>query len=132
MAYRVFISTTLDQETHTFMTGAKQSLWQLKDFPIAPITMDDLMLAGDNPEALIRQTLDESDIFIGIYGHSYGEYEHLNVADLLEYEYMYAMERGISTLIFIPADETGTEDRLLKFKKMIKSRQVVNTYRFPE
>jgi hypothetical protein len=128
MAYRVFISTTLDQETHTFITGAKQSLWQLKDFPIAPMTMEDLMLAGHNPEALIRQTLDETDVFIGIYGHSYGEYKNLKVADLLEYEYMYAMERGISALIFMPADATRTEDRLLQFKKMIKSRQVVNTY----
>jgi|GEM_PF-2078516 len=128
MAYRVFMSTTLDEETHTFLSGVEQSLWRLKDFPIAPVTMEDLMLAGDNPQALIRQTLDETDVFIGIYGSSYGEYEHLDVADLIEYEYMYALERGISTLIFMPADDKLTDDRLLQFKKMIKSRQVVYTY----
>ena len=128
MAYRVFISTTLDEKTHSFISGAKQTLWQLKDFPIAPMSMEDLMLAGDNPQNLIRQTLDEADIFIGIYGSSYGEYESLNVADLIEYEYMYAAERGISSLIFMPADEELRDERLLQFKKTIKLRQVVYTY----
>lgn len=128
MAYRVFISSTLDEQTTTFMTSAKQTLWKLKDFPIAPISMEDLLQAGDNPEALIRQTLDETDVFIGIYGLSYGEYKPLNLADLIEYEYMYATERGIPTLIFMPSDDVLTDARLTEFKHTIKTRQVVYSY----
>ena len=128
MVYRVFISTTLDEQTATYMTSAKQTLWKLNDFPIAPINMEDLLQAGDDPEALIRQTLDETDVFIGIYGSSYGEYKHLNMADLIEYEYMYATERGIPTLIFMPADDALTNERLIQFKHTIKTRQVVYSY----
>ncbi len=128
MAYRVFISSTLDEQTLTYMTTAKQTLWKLKDFPIAPISMEDLIQAGDNPEALIRKTLDETDVLIGIYGSSFGEYKNLNLADLIEYEYMYATERGIPTLIFMPTDDALTDARLIEFKNTIKTRQVVYSY----
>lgn len=129
MVYRVFVSTTVDEQAKTLISSAKQSLWNLKDFPIAPVTMEDLVLAGDNPEQLIRQTLDEIDIFIGIYGTSFGQYKHLNIADLIEYEHTYATRRGVSTLMFMPADDAITDERLLKFKKSIKSRQVIYTYK---
>lgn len=128
MAYRVFISTTINENSDDYIRVIKQALWQLNDFPVAPMTMEDLALADANPEFLIRQTLDESDIFIGVYGQTYGEYKYLNLADLIEYEYTYAMERGLNPIVFMPADDNSTDERLAQFKQTIKARQIVHTF----
>ena len=127
MVYRVFISNTFDEKSSDFIHTVQHALWHLKDFPVSPMTMEDRVLREGNPEALIRQTIDDTDIFIGIYGSTYGEYKHLNVADLIEYEYMYATQRGIPTLVFMPEADTGDE-RLRKFKQSIKSRQIVHSF----
>jgi hypothetical protein len=128
MVYRVFISSTLDEQTETYTRTLKQALWQLKEFPIAPMTMEDLVLTDDEPQDLLRQTLDESNVFIGIYGSTFGEYKHLNIADLIEYEYAYATERDIPTLIFLSANQPTTDERLQKFIQSIKLRQIVYTF----
>jgi len=128
MAYRIFISTTTDEKTSEYINTIKQALWHLEDFPVAPMTIEDLALAEENPETLIRQTLDEIDIFIGIYGSSFGEYKHLNVADLIEYEYMYATERGLNPIIFMPNDYDITDERLKRFKETIQARHIIHTF----
>ncbi len=128
MVYRVFISTTVDEDSDAYTQTVKQALWQLKDFPVAPMTMADLAKGTQDPEFIIRQTLDDTDIFIGVYATTFGEYEHLNIGDLIEYEYRYAQERGIPTLIFIPADASQTDKQLVAFKQFIKERQIVHSF----
>lgn len=128
MVYRVFISTTVDEHSDAYTQTVKQALWQLKDFPVAPMTMADLAKGNQDPELMIRQTLDDTDIFIGVYATTFGQYEDLNIGNLIEYEYRYAQERGIHTLIFIPADAPQDDEQLVAFKQFIKERQIVHSF----
>lgn len=128
MVYRVFISTTMDDDSSDYLSTVKQALWNLKDFPVSPITMEELATAEGNPKTLIRQTIDEADIFIGVYGSSFGDYKDLSIADLIQFEYSYALERGVSTLIFMPAEHDPDDTQLEDFAHYIKQRQVVMTF----
>lgn len=129
MTYRVFISTTHDAMTTQYVSAVKQGLWQLNDFPVAPMTMEDLALSDQHPEALIRQALDDTDIFIGIYGNAFGEYAGLDIAAIIEYEYSYAIERGLSPIIFMPANTDDMEDRMAQFRATIETQTVIHSFR---
>lgn len=128
MVYRVFISTTNDDASVDYLATVKKALWTLKDFPTAPITMEDLATTQGDPKTMIRRTLDDTDIFIAVYGSSFGEYKHLSVAELIQYEYRYAQERGITMLIYMPADYDTDDEQLAEFKAFIKQRQVVTMF----
>lgn len=124
MVYRVFISTTTDEKSSDYLTTVKNALWNLEDFPVSPITMEELANTEEDPKIVIRRILDDADLFIGVYGEDYGQYKDLPVQDLIEYEYDYAQERGIKTLIFMPS-KSDAEDKLEAFKDHIKRRQIV-------
>ncbi len=127
MVYRVFISTTVEEGSDQYLTAIKKALWNLDDFPVYPITMDDLAKADEDPKAVIRKTLDDSDLFIAVYGDDFGEYKDLPVQELIEFEYDYAQEKGISTLVFIPS-QASASDQLNAFKNHVKRRQVVTPF----
>lgn len=128
MTYRVFISTTNDHTTPQYISTVKQALWQLNDFPVAPMTMEDLALSDQEPEALIRRALDETDIFIGIYGNTFGDYKQLNLPELIEYEYVYATQRGLKPLIFMPTSDAPVSERMARFKEIIQARHVIHMF----
>lgn len=128
MPYRVFISTTVDEQTMQHINTVKKSLWALKDFPVAPTTMEDIAESDQDPQTLIQQAIDDADIFIGIYGSSFGDYRGLNVADLIEYEYMYALERGLSPIIFMPMDYNPDDERMAQFRDQIQTRQIIHKF----
>lgn len=128
MVYKVFISTTNDAMSETYVKAVKLALWQLNEFPVSPTTMGDIAQDGDDPMLLIRQMLDATDIFIGVYGSDYGQADGKNLAEFIELEYSYARERGITTLIFIPAMYDTTNERLKAFKQRIKETQVIQSF----
>jgi len=125
MVYRVFISATSDDKSDQYLVAVKQALWNLKDFPVSPITMEDLAKTAGDPKTVLRQTIDDTDVFIGVYGTSFGEYKNLPIADLIQFEYAYALERGIQTLIFMPTDYDTDDAELAKFQDYVMQRQIV-------
>ena len=126
MVYKVFISTTNDERSADYVKAVRMALWQLNEFPVSPVTMDDLVV-GDDPLRIIRQTIDETNIFIGVFGTTYGQ-NAKQVSELIEMEYNYAVERGIMTVIFTPKDHSGGDERLQAFIQRVKERQVVHTF----
>lgn len=68
--------------------------------------------------------LQQADIFVGIYGESYGFIPSGSETSILEMEYDRAMELGLPALIYLQ-DWTGPTDRLKKFAAKLMAEHAV-------
>jgi len=66
-----------------------------------PIPQQDVFTHGDDGIAALLKTVDEADVFIGIYGMRYGRILDGQTISATEWEFNRAVERGIPILLFL-------------------------------
>lgn len=98
---------------------------------------------GADPAAESLRLVDESDVYVGIFGRRYGVVPEGSRESLTELEYLRAVERGIPRLAFVmapehpasPSDTDGDSmaaERLRSFLKRVQRDIVVNYFASPE
>ncbi|MGC5172959.1 DUF4062 domain-containing protein [Microbacterium sp. DT81.1] len=102
---RVFVSSTL-RELEAERRAARQAIESLH---LAPI-MFELGARPHPPRSLYRSYLAQSDIFVGIYGESYGWVAPGEEVSGLEDEYI--LSAGLPKLIYVKDQAPGREPRL--------------------
>lgn len=129
MAYRIFISSSQHTATeHQYVRLVKNALYRLDDFSVQSISVNDL---PDNANRLTaaHRMIDDSNVFIGIYGAAYGTVPEGKTNSYAELEYQYARGRGITCLIFVPAEAHQTEDaRQAAFLEHLSRHHVIHKF----
>lgn len=100
---RVFVSSTL-RELAAERAAARAAIERMR---LAPV-MFELGARPHPPRSLYRAYLDQSDVFVGIYGASYGWVAPGEEVSGLEDEYNLA-PRGMPKLVYIKASQTRDE-----------------------
>lgn len=146
---RVYLSSTL-QDLAEYRTNIIEVIRKLNG---SPITLEDLPDTETNVVQIAYNAIQQADIFIGIYAHRYGyippDTEVYIDSDsitqildgeksILQLEYEWAVERGISLLIFIVRDDQPwspeyiddepKRSHLVAFKELMKQRHVVQFF----
>src|SRR5262249_17731818 len=128
-------STILDLPEHR-----KCVLDALDRLHLSPSMMEHLPASSQGKIGESMRLVDEADVYLGIFGHSYGEIPDGHSSSITEMEYDRAVERGIPRLIFIidpahweaswPSDsDPGAAARLQRLKDRIqKDDQNVTRY----
>src|SRR5687767_5635613 len=100
MAYKIYISASAAPERNQHVAVIKRALLSINEIPItvADLSAEQEAYTIDTAQAFI----DQSDIFIGIYGKSYDAAG----ADqsVAEQEYHYAVSRDKTIFVFMPQD----------------------------
>jgi hypothetical protein len=125
MPYKIYISASASPERNQHIAVIKRALLSINEIPI---TVADLSAAGEAYTIeLAKPFIDQSDIFIGIYGKSYDAAD----ADqsVAEHEYHYAVSRDKTIFVFMPQDLYGAADeRQQLLLKHIMERHVVTQF----
>jgi tetratricopeptide (TPR) repeat protein len=133
-------STALDLPEHrkqAFDATVRQGLF--------PVMMEHLPALDSDAISISREMVDQSDIFIGIYGHRYGYVPTENNPDQIsipEIEYNWAVERGIPRMIFVMDEKHPTTladvekgeggVKLEAFLERVKRENVFISFRSPD
>ncbi len=131
MTYKIYISAANDETSKDYVQTAKTALWRISAFTVAPITHNDIATnrLHDQPLSAIQAIINDSHIFIGIYDSHYGPIPQGETRSWLELEYQYAMQAGLTCLIFMPKETRNDGDERMKaFKKRLEETHVVNYF----
>ncbi len=107
--YRVYISSIIQEFEEQYRPAVRDAVLELEMFPV----LEEIF--GRTPSShqlqeLIYYKLNTCDVFIGIYGMTYGWLPENSQVSGLELEYEYARKRGIPRLIFMTnKDVVGTQ-----------------------
>lgn len=129
MANKVFISTADDPQSREYAQIIKTALWRINDFSLTATTLGDVgATAADTRLSTARAIMDDSDIFIGVYGAHYGDVPPGETASYIELEYQYAMSRGLMCMVFFPQGVEASDERLIAFKRHLQENHVISTF----
>lgn len=130
MANKVFISTADDPQSRDYAQIIKTALWRISDFSLAATTLADIGAASaDIRLNAARAIIEDSDIFIGVYGAHYGDVPPGETASYIELEYQYALTHGLMCMVFFPEDVQTNDERLIAFKRHLQENHVINTFK---
>jgi len=127
MPYKIYISASTSPERNQHVAIIKRALLSINEIPI---TIADLAAEQDAYTIdTAKPFIDQSDIFIGVYGKSYDAAEQGDAQSLAEQEYHYAVSRDKTIFVFMPEDLYGVADeRQQLFLKHIMERHVVTQF----
>jgi hypothetical protein len=128
MSYKIYISTTQTEDCMQHIGTIKRALFNINEFPIAIVDILDENITQRTLEEA-KPLIDQSDIFIGLYGKSYGEVAAGMTQSHAEQEYHYAVSRNKTILIFMPQSAYAEADeRQQMFLQHIMERHVVHQF----
>jgi hypothetical protein len=106
MPYKVYISTSSDEQCREYMATVQRALFSINEFAISAMSTE---TEADLPKQheMARQLIQEADIFIGLYDSHYGDVKMGEMASYLEAEYQYAFEANKPMLLFV---QEGAKD----------------------
>lgn len=128
MTYKIYISTTDDADSLRLVSIIKRALFNINEFPIAIV---DILDRDETPNTIEdgKHFIDQSDIFIGLYGKSYGDVPSGDTQSRTEQEYFYAVSQKKTILIFTPEKvRDEADDRQHMFLQHIMERHIVNQF----
>lgn len=129
VAYRVYISTTDDDQCRMYLQAAQAALFRLNEFPITAQTSGDLALPGQRRVDAARRAIDNAHFFIGIYGGNYGSIPQGYTESHIELEFRYARARNIPRLLFIlQGAQSNGDERLKDFARELAETHVLNVF----
>jgi hypothetical protein len=131
----VISSTVLDLHEHR-----KEAMDACLRQDMFPKMMEHLPAESSDAIEVSRSMIDDADIYIGIFAHSYGYVPKGYDVSITEMEYNRAVERKIPRLIFvmgkdhlITADDVEVENvaKLKAFKERVQAENIINFYNSP-
>jgi tetratricopeptide (TPR) repeat protein len=106
-----------------------------------PTMMEHMPAADADAIAESLRTVDEADIYLGVFAHRYGYVPRGYEISITEMEYNRAIERGIPRLLFLMHDDHPVKAsdvekgegavKLEEFKARLKTQRVVNFFKSP-
>jgi hypothetical protein len=131
MSARVFVSSTF-KDLSVFRESVRKAIQQIGAIDIS---MENFGARDERPkEECLKLIVEESDIFVGIYAHSYGYIPESDDISITESEYDAASLANVPRLIYlldestpwIPAniDKGSAKGKLLKFKNKLKANHI--------
>src|SRR5664279_2046141 len=105
--YQVFISSTF-RDLADERKGAIEAIFETGHIPIA---LERFTPANEGDLEIINRAMSDSQVYVLILGHRYGELVPGKDISYTEFEYNLAQEHGLKTLVFVLDEATVQEKR---------------------
>jgi len=122
--YQVFISSTF-QDLQEERKGAIEAVFERGHIPIA---LERFSPANDSDLQVIKKAMADSQVYVLILGHRYGEIIPEKNISFTELEYDLAQEYGLFTLVFLMEKSVINEKRKTLDPNNVKDKNELSNY----
>lgn len=130
MTLRAFISTNDTEACRNYLQVAKAALFNIDDFPMSAITAEDVPGGARNVNEVAKKLIASADVFVGIYGATYGSVAPGNTQSDAELQYQYATSLDKMCLLFVEsAAWTNADERQQAFFRYIEQHHVLTRFK---
>lgn len=122
MANKVYVSTNDDTECRKYLAVVQRALFSLNESVMTSV--------NSQSHETSKQTIRDSDVFLGLYGTDYGTIPKGETASHIELEYQFAMASEIPVLLFIMGGAKETDDERQKaFIEHLMQQHVITSFK---
>ncbi len=109
---------------------------------VMPVMWEHFLPNSDTLDAILKQKIEEADLFICILGERYGSLPHNSEISFIEMEFNHAIARGLPVIVFTmhqdhpvfhkSIETEGSIEKLEKFKLRLRTERYAEEFKSPE